>query len=56
MAEHKQLTICARDQQSFDLLQSRFQNEILLLPDMAFCISIDKLAKYKKENKIRFCF
>ena len=56
MAEHKQLTICARDQQSFDLLQSRFQNEILLLPDMAFCISIDKLAKYKKreQNKILF--
>lgn len=56
MAIHKQLTICARDQQSFELLRSRFQNRILLLPDMAFCISIDKFVRCinKAQNKVLY--
>lgn len=56
MAVHDHLTICARDQQSFDLLRSRFQNEVLLLPDMAFCISVDKLIRYKKKEQDKALF
>lgn len=35
-------TICARDKASFDLLKANFKNEILLVPDMAFCIDMWK--------------
>ena len=30
--------ICARDHRSYDILASSFRNEVLLVPDMAFCI------------------
>lgn len=43
MANHVSLTICARDQKSYDLLKKNFSNKILLVPDMAFCISRAKL-------------
>lgn len=39
MGEHKHLVLCARDQKSYELLQKDFTNTVLLLPDMAFCIS-----------------
>lgn len=39
-AAHKKVTICARDQYSFDILKKHFKNEILLVPDMAFCMNI----------------
>lgn len=48
MSIHKNLTICARDQRSFELLQKYFRNNILLLPDMAFCIEQTKLRKFVK--------
>ena len=35
-------TICARDKRSYDVLKSHFKNEILLVPDMAFCMDIAK--------------
>lgn len=35
-------TICARDRSSYELLQKYFKNEILLVPDMAFCIDMEK--------------
>ena len=35
-------TICARDQRSYDILKANFKNEILLVPDMAFCIDMAK--------------
>ena len=46
MSRHPDLTICARDALSFDLLRKHFSNKILLLPDMAFCIDAAKLRKY----------
>lgn len=36
-SSHKNLTICARDSYSFSFLKKHFKNEILLVPDMAFC-------------------
>lgn len=41
-AVHKNVTICARDQYSFDLLSKYYKNEILLVPDMAFCMNLAK--------------
>lgn len=35
-------TICARDQRSYELLKNNFKNEILLVPDMAFCMDMAK--------------
>ena len=42
-------TICARDQRSYDILKAYFKNEILLVPDMAFCLDISKwnVGKFK---------
>lgn len=40
---HQNLTICARDAFSFDLLKENFGNRILLVPDMAFCSNYTKI-------------
>lgn len=46
MKSHPNLTICARDEVSYTILQANFPtHRILLLPDMAFCISAEKLHK-----------
>jgi len=50
MARHKNLTICVRDQKSYDLLRKYFSNNILLLPDMAFCIEPNSLQRYLRES------
>lgn len=48
MSMHKNLTICARDERSFEILSKYFnRNKIILLPDMAFCINQNVLDKYK---------
>jgi exopolysaccharide biosynthesis predicted pyruvyltransferase EpsI/glycosyltransferase involved in cell wall biosynthesis/peptidoglycan/xylan/chitin deacetylase (PgdA/CDA1 family)/pyruvate-formate lyase-activating enzyme len=44
MARHKNLTLCARDRDSYALLKKYFKNEILLVPDMVFSIPPEKLA------------
>ena len=36
-SSHKNLSICARDAFSYELLKEHFSNNILLVPDMAFC-------------------
>lgn len=38
LAEFKDLTICARDENSFEYAKKYFKNKVLLIPDMAFCI------------------
>ena len=52
-AQHKNLTICARDKRSYQILKNNFQNEIVLVPDMAFCIPLNELKYFrvKQENK-----
>jgi len=56
MAGHKQLTICVRDKNSYELVKNNFENPVLLVPDMAFYISPKVLAKFRKkeENKVLF--
>ena len=44
---HSQLYICARDKKSFLLLKDNKINNVLLLPDMAFCILTKSLSKLK---------
>lgn len=34
--KHQNVTICVRDQASYDLLTAKLDNKVLLLPDMAF--------------------
>lgn len=48
MALHKKLIICARDIVSYNLLRKNFVNDILLVPDMAFCIDLTYLQKWQK--------
>lgn len=66
MGKHSNLTICVRDTKSWDILGSYFyKNNLLLLPDMAFCISQQTLNQYSgkstskvlylKRNDIEFC-
>ncbi|MDG5815550.1 polysaccharide pyruvyl transferase family protein [Chitinispirillales bacterium ANBcel5] len=48
MSMHKNLTLCARDTTTFKLLNRYFsKNHLVLMPDMAFCISRDFINKYK---------
>lgn len=48
------LTICARDNISYDILSKSFKNNILLIPDMAFFIPVNQLRKYMRNaGKVR---
>ena len=40
-AKHHDVTICARDEVSFEYLKRFFSNTLLCIPDMAFCIDND---------------
>ena len=54
-AKCSDLTICARDSVSFDLLSKHFiSNKIILVPDMAFCIDNTKLTKVKGGHETLF--
>ena len=44
-------TIFARDNASFALLEKHFQNKILLVPDMAFCIDLSKWRRNYSANR-----
>ena len=46
LSKHPNLTICARDFLSFELLKKHFENKVILVPDMAFCIDSAKLRRY----------
>lgn len=51
ISRHKNLTICTRDNVSFELLKKTYLNtKVLLVPDMAFCISTHSLLKYKMKS------
>ena len=48
-AKHPNVTICARDERSYQLLKERFpKNPSLLVPDMAFCMDMSKYRRIKK--------
>jgi pyruvyl transferase EpsO len=46
LSKHPNLTICARDLPSFDLLKKYFNNKVILVPDMAFCIDTEKIKRH----------
>ena len=50
---HYKVTICARDKYSYDLLKKNFSNNILLVPDMAFCMDMSKWKRdYNTSRKL----
>ena len=53
---HKNLCICARDTVSLEYLQQSLTCNLLLVPDMAFCITDKLLKKYSKETGGRALF
>lgn len=42
-SRHDNLTICARDSRSYEILKKHFSNSVVMVPDMAFCIDGDRL-------------
>lgn len=53
---HKNLHICARDTVSLEYLQQSLTCNLLLVPDMAFCITDKLLQKYNKKEGDRILF
>ena len=46
LAQLKKLTICVRDQRSFDYGCTQFSNPVVLVPDLAFHMDIKKIKSY----------
>jgi len=55
-ANYKNLTICARDNKSYQILKNNFKNDIILVPDMAFCIPDYKTRKYLLKQNNNYLF
>lgn len=51
---HPNVTICAREQFSFDFLTENFKNQILLLPDMAFYLDLKKYKASEYANRVLY--
>ena len=51
-SSHSNLTICVRDTNSFNLVRKYFKNNVICLPDMAFCIPTKKIRKFGKKTKL----
>ena len=50
-SKHKNVTICARDKISYEILKKHFAaNTVLMIPDMAFCIPGDQLGRYRSKR------
>lgn len=56
MALHQNLILCARDITSYNLLKENFSNQVLMLPDMAFCIEKKHLYRWKSSVKDKVLF
>lgn len=56
MRAHSRLTVCARDEASFALLKEKnMAPDVLLLPDMAFCIPEHSLVEFRNRKKSVKC-
>lgn len=53
---HKDLHICARDTKSLDYLKKALSCNLMLVPDMAFCISQKTLDRYKQKETDKALF
>lgn len=56
LSKLERLTICTRDQQSFDYAQTTFSNKVLLVPDLAFHCDINKLSKFASKQTERILY
>lgn len=57
ISKHNNLYLCARDTPSYEFMKKHFPcNNILLVPDMAFCISDDFLTRYNSTGNQRKLF
>lgn len=56
MSVHPRLTICVRDQASYRLVSKNFGNTVLLVPDMAFCLSLQELKTFSGREEPRGLF
>lgn len=52
LSKHNDITICARDNYSYQILSKNFTNNILLVPDMAFCIDTSKWKRHPIQNEL----
>lgn len=54
MRKHRHLTICARDRRSYRMLKEHdVASDIIVLPDMAFCISDEVIGRWRKMKSAR---
>lgn len=56
LAKLQNLTVCVRDEVSYQIAKTHFKNTVRLVPDMAFCISKGYLDLWRvaEENKVLF--
>lgn len=52
--KHSNVTICARDQYSYEFLSQHFRNTILLVPDMAFFLDLSKYKIPVEESRVLY--
>lgn len=50
-SSHPNLKICVRDWDSYNLIRGCFKNDVVCLPDMAFCIPVERIRRLAKETK-----
>lgn len=53
-AKYPNVTICAREQYSYDFLKAHFHNDVLLVPDMAFYLDVPTFDYKGDGNRILF--
>ena len=54
LCAHDNLTLCARDQRSYDLVYPFLKERVRLVPDMAFCIPLGIVKSNKSTNEKLF--
>lgn len=56
LAKLQNLTVCVRDEVSYQIAKTHFKNTVRLVPDMAFCISKGYLDQWRvaEEDKVLF--
>ena len=52
--KYPNVTICAREKYSYDLLKAHFSNPCLLVPDMAFFINLERYKLGKETDKVLY--
>lgn len=53
-SSHSNVTICAREQYSYDFISEYFRNRVLLVPDMAFFLDLSKYKIPADEGRVLY--